>query len=432
MNRQTPSQATRHAARPLTRPRPPRAGPFGRGGSTPRRGPWPAPLAWALGLLAGLAGCADAERAASRGAAVAVPSAIRAAAAIPPEPSACRAPSVVQLDGLDDARDLSALPRCDPAAPWGRACEVEQPTSDRCGQEGFTRRVPLARLDEAVLLDAAARARVREVFSQGQRRGRRADVVGLAGDSLTIDHAFLRPFGRVTPDRVVVPPAVGDRLRLADGTSVIDFFRRSLDAFTTIRAAKVGARAKWAVTIDPASRATPLTTLISTLSPAYVVVLFGTNDAQHFLVPDPGSRGPADHAVVPEFEQRLRAIVSQLLAEGIVPILTTVPKHLRDKRYPDCPTAQDAPSNLRYAIVTSAISARVASVACEERLPLIDLRWALEPLLAHGIGPDGVHPSLYRQGGGVLDEAGLECGFNVRNYVTLRALAVVRDAAASP
>jgi hypothetical protein len=71
----------------------------------------------------------------------------------------------------------------------------------------------------------------------------------------------------------------------------------------------------------------------------------------------------------------------------------------------------------------------VASIACEKKLPLIDYRWALDPLVAHGLGPDGVHPSLYFKGGGVLDEHGLECGFNVRNFVTLRMLKLVRDAA---
>ena len=49
-----------------------------------------------------------------------------------------------------------------------------------------------------------------------------------------------------------------------------------------------------------------------------------------------------------------------------------------------------------------------------------------------GVGPDGVHPSLYSRGGGVLDEHGLECGFNVRNFVTLRMLKIVRDAGIAP
>jgi hypothetical protein len=104
---------------------------------------------------------------------------------------------------------------------------------------------------------------------------------------------------------------------------------------------------------------------------------------------------------------------------------------MHDKRFPDC-SSDGAPSNALYAIQTSAASAEVARIACERHLPLIDYRYALDPLLDHGVGHDGVHPSVYAKGGGFLDENGLQCGFNVRNLVTLRMLRDVYVAVTTP
>ncbi len=55
-------------------------------------------------------------------------------------------------------------------------------------------------------------------------------------------------------------------------------------------------------------------------------------------------------------------------------------------------------------------------------MPLIDLRHALDNLQNSGIRQDGVHPTVYRHKPGKLDEDGLQCGYNVRNYVSLKML----------
>ena len=49
----------------------------------------------------------------------------------------------------------------------------------------------------------------------------------------------------------------------------------------------------------------------------------------------------------------------------------------------------------------------------------------MDDLLHHGLGPDGVHPHVHPAGGAVLTAEGLACGYNVRNAVTLMALARV-------
>ena len=405
---------------------------------------------WTLGAIA-IAGCKgdDAPTATTTPAttapaleASAAPSSEASAAPPPPKhvelavqavrPSACAAPSVTELVAQDDARRLEPFARCTPYeaifAPW----DDEQPVASQCGQAGpYARKVDVQRiLDAALALDPATLDHVRAVFADGKAKGRRADVFGLVGDSITIDHSFLRPFGVASPERVTLAPLVSEALRVDASRTIVDVFRGvsasdagaspSYDSFRAPRAAKIGTRVKWAISYNGAMHATPVEDLVSTIAPAYAVVMFGTNDAQWYL-------SPLDQ-ITKEFGDQLRTLVDMLESRGVVPILTTIPKHLRDKRFADCPTSGNTGSNVRYAVQTNVVSATVAQIACERRLPLIDYRWALDPLLAHGVGPDGVHPSLYARGGGVLDESGLQCGFNVRNLVTLRMLKLVRDA----
>jgi hypothetical protein len=130
-----------------------------------------------------------------------------------------------------------------------------------------------------------------------------------------------------------------------------------------------------------------------------------------------------------EYTASLASIVDVLETRGIIPILTTVPKHMREAGWPDCPPGETGGANERFAAQATTLSAAVADLACLRHLPLIDLRWSLDPLLNHGVGADGVHLSTHSGGGAVLDDTGLQCGTNVRNLVTLRELGRVVDAA---
>jgi lysophospholipase L1-like esterase len=373
-----------------------------------------------------------------------VPSVITEPAPLPPplppapaRPSACNAPSVVALAGQDDARRLEPFARCTPYEPMFAPWDDEQSAAGQCGQPGvYARKVDVQKiLDAALDFDSATLDHVRAVFTDGRAKGRRADVFGLVGDSITIDHSFLRPFAAASPERVTLAPAVREALRVDASRTIIDLFRgvpaagahgasgsTSYDSFRAPRAAKNGTRVKWAISYNGAMHATPVEDLVSTLAPAYAVVMFGTNDAEWYSL-------PLDQ-IAREFGRELRTLVTLLESRGVIPILTTIPKHMRDRRFADCPTTGNGPSNVRYAVQTNVVSAAIAEVACETHLPLIDYRWALDPLLDHGVAADGVHPSLYYRGGGVLDESGLQCGFNVRNLVTLRMLKMVHAAVA--
>ena len=149
----------------------------------------------------------------------------------------------------------------------------------------------------------------------------------------------------------------------------------------------------------------PLDQELSAITPRLATVMYGTNDVG-FANPD-------------SFGRNLFTIADALLAQGIVPILSSVPPR-------DDSTTADAWVP-RYNLV-------VRGVAQARGVPFVDLHRELLPLPAHGLAGDGVHLNVYAPSGArgcVLTTAGLQYGSNVRNLVTLEALARAADALAS-
>ena len=328
----------------------------------------------------------------------------------------------------DDARDLSALAACSNAAPYVAQWNAEQPVTWHCGQLASFAAPDVARLVASVPpLDALTSQRIRAIFADGAAKGRRANVFGIVGDSVSLESQFLTPLGAAPSSSIVLDPAARDALLLDDGTTILDFFRGiraygPLDSFRAPRAAKTGARVTWPLERDASTGESPLETMVRTLSPAYAIVLFGTNDA--LLLIEPLDR------LATRFATGLRALVVALESRGIVPILTTVPRHMRAPTLPDCSARDGDRSNARLLVQTNIVTDVVTALAIDRHLPLIDLRAALDPLLNHGIASDGIHPTFYPRrlgGGAILDRHGLACGYNARTFVTLRALAQVRN-----
>jgi hypothetical protein len=350
-------------------------------------------------------------------------------------PTACSAPSVTLLRTRDDSRDLADLASCSPDDDYLAFVAREQQATPQCATER-PRPIDLQKILAAALaLDGATIDHLRRVRAVGKVQHRRLGVFGMVGDSMTVDYAFMKPFGAGTGYKVVLSRDVERALSIdtdpassrppSGGTSggrardVLDLMRSGIDSFTASRAAKVGVRASWPNTPRGRNATTPLDEMIDELSPATAVVLYGANDALWRIADLP--------SISRELENNLAAIVDALEARGVVPILTTIPKHMHEVSFRDCAGA-DAASNERYMIQTNALSAAVADLACTRHLPLVDLRWALDDLVNHGVGPDGVHLTSHPSGGGILDASGLGCGYNVRNLVTLRMLKIVYDA----
>ncbi len=246
----------------------------------------------------------------------------------------------------------------------------------------------------AALIDLAAypiipasTGQAEAVFQQGQRQGRARYVVAKVGDCNSIEWFFLHPFGLNEYD-------LGEYAELQ---GVVDYFAESF-AYRTY-AAHNGLNASavldptWA---DPSvclPGETPLACEYRLHNPAVAIIMFGTND---MLV-----------LTAVQFDHALRRVVATTMQAGVVPVLSTFPRHLS---FPD------------RSILFNQI---VVRVALDYNIPLVNLWLALEPLPAHGIAEDGFHLSGPLTRAGDLSEPNLQTGYPVRNLVTLQALDVI-------
>ena len=169
-------------------------------------------------------------------------------------------------------------------------------------------------------------------------------------------------------------------------------------------AALSGMAAAWATEGSPS----PLELEIEATQALYAVVMYGSNDIGWYNPP------PHDYVYqLTEYERALHAIVDQLLAAGIIPILTTMPVRVG------------------YEDPMIFFSAVARALAQGHQMPLIDYQRELVLLGApdnYGLGDDGVHPSVEAYNTMCeFDAAGLHYGYNVRNLVTLVALDRMRQ-----
>jgi len=219
------------------------------------------------------------------------------------------------------------------------------------------------------------------------------DVFAKVGDSNTVNTNYLACFAGSNVDldgRAALQPAL-DAFKGGAAGSTTPFDRVSL-------AATVG----WSAGAALAGTPSPLDAEVAAIAPRFATVMFGTNDV--------GFQDPYT------FGRNLFTLADTLLAQGVVPVFTSVPR--RD----DSATADAWVP--RYNLVTR-------GVAQARQAPFVDLHQALEPVTAHGLGGDGVHLNVYAPSGArgcVLTAAGLDHGHNTRNLLTLEALARARGA----
>jgi hypothetical protein len=217
------------------------------------------------------------------------------------------------------------------------------------------------------------------------RRGpdRSEDVFAKVGDSITVSTAFLACFTGGAVD-------LGGRDALAE---TIEHFRVG-DAGETdpFRRVSLAAGVGWTASRALTGRPSPLEQELAALSPRFASLMFGTNDA-----------GFVD---LDSYGRNLRGIVDAMLAQGTLPILSSIP-----------PRDDDAEAGRRVPL----FNALARALAASRGLPFVDFHRELAPLPSHGLGSDGIHPRA-SMGGCVLTPAALRAGSNVRNLLVLEAL----------
>lgn len=154
-------------------------------------------------------------------------------------------------------------------------------------------------------------------------------------------------------------------------------------------------------------RPSPLRQEVHTMHPRFAVAMYGTNDIE---LHRPGLFGALLYRIATELSER-----------GVIPILSTT-----------LPRDDDPRANRRVPLYNAVIR----SVAQLESIPLIDLHREIMRLPQHGMASDGVHPSVLFESGTAqacdFTPAGLAHGYNLRNLLTLRALAKARRPLTDP
>lgn len=208
-------------------------------------------------------------------------------------------------------------------------------------------------------------------------------VFAKIGDSHTVSTSYLACFVGAAVDlggrdlAATVAQFAGSD---AAGTSA--FARTSL-------AATIG----WAAFQALAGTPTPIDQELAAITPAFATVMFGTNDI--------------GYGRIDRFGRNLATIADGLLAQGIIPVLSTIPP--RD----DSATA-DAEVPHYNAIARG--------IAQTRGVPLVDLHRELVVLPGHGLGGDGLHLESAPAGACQLTPTGLTHGNNLRNLHVLTTL----------
>jgi peptidoglycan/LPS O-acetylase OafA/YrhL len=220
---------------------------------------------------------------------------------------------------------------------------------------------------------------------------RRARVFAKVGDSITVADDFLHCFDGGAVDLGAhghLAPTI-ELFLGGDAAGTSPFARTSI-------AAQAGSTASDVLVGSPC----PFDREVATIDPRIAVVLFGTNEVRYAWS-------------VAEFGRTLWRLVDEAISRGVVPIMSTIPAN---PGYPD--------ADARIPTFNRVVRA----IAQGRGVPFVDLHGELMALPGRGISQDGLHPSTAPGGACVLTSAGLQYGYNVRNLITVEALARTRAA----
>lgn len=249
-----------------------------------------------------------------------------------------------------------------------------------------------------VRLSADVIAHIQQVYAQGQSLGNNPNVFAKVGDSITVSSLTLHPVG-------VGLYTLGDYAYLQ---GVIDFYAagETRDGRNAFNDESVAAGIGWTTyaVLDPEEAdlefclpgEMPLLCEYRLLRPSVALIMYGTNDI-----------GVLESL---QYRANLDRIVTLTEAQGIIPVLTTVPVRVD------------------YEARTREFNQIVTEVALEHQIPLLDYGAAMQPLGLAGLDLDQVHPSPPPKGyEGAADfrESNLGYGYVVRNLTALQMLDAV-------
>jgi hypothetical protein len=252
-----------------------------------------------------------------------------------------------------------------------------------------------------VLEDTDMAEYIRAIYEEGIGRGNNGAIFSKVGDCMTATPNFMEGFTPGNYDLGEYTDTLQPVLDRFTGVPVRgpefgkdSFTNPSLAAASGFNVAGV---------LDPIwndptvcdVNASPLACEFGISKPSMAIIMFGTNDLRS-LTPE-------------DFDLYLRRVVVETVNAGVVPILSTFPEQA---------------SQVERSILLNQIT---VDVAADYNVPLMNLWLALDTLPNKGVDPeDTTHMTAPEDGATAnLTEDYLQYGANMRNLVTLQALAEV-------
>lgn len=258
-------------------------------------------------------------------------------------------------------------------------------------------RYPADRIASPITASVAARLRAIAAIDPTLR----ADAFAKIGASGTVSSNFLYCFAGPSQPSYTLDLAGRDALL----PTIAAFRAGRIEATTPFDratlAAQVGKTARWVLTGAPS----PLDRELAIARPRFAFVNYGTNDME---------AATSYGAALPPFWDALHELADRLETAGVVPIVTGLN-----------PRADD-PVAARWVPTWDAVTRALAEA---RQLPYLSLYVATDPLVDHGLGADGLHGNVYAAGGAqpcVFSAAGLGFNYNLRNLISITALATTR------
>ncbi len=264
----------------------------------------------------------------------------------------------------------------------------EIPESDRIKAKSLVE----AQLYEVPVLPELNAAALQEVYVRGQWLGNHPNVITKVGDSVAANEFFLSTM--INPDY-----QLGAYDFLAD---TIDFFGSSLAEDSV--AARIGMTTYvifdplWADKDRCQANESPLACEYRLKKPSIAMIVFGPNDVRHMTDA--------------EFDEQMRLIVDESLAAGVIPVLSTF--------------SNDPEAPLWWQSIN--FNLRLATIADDYQIPLINLWAAARILPNYGLDQDRIH--LKNSGFRFIKfTRGNEADFGVtlQNLLSIRMLDEIRE-----
>jgi len=242
-------------------------------------------------------------------------------------------------------------------------------------------------------ISASGKSALQKLYRSGQTKGLRGDVFAKIGDSHTVSNQFMAPFATkyVKLDKYTYLQAI-----------IKQFSTKKVDASTTsFNRKSLCAVVGWSTNSPLKGSPNRLAQELKALRPAFAFVLYGSNDA--YVFPN-GST----------YQNNLEKILKQIIANGTIPILSTVPD-VGSKRAAKLP-------------IIARFNTQVKALAQKHQIPLIDLNAAFKSLPSKGLSSDHLHFNAYKGWlGGYFILDAMRYGANVRNKLSLDTLHKLRQ-----